>query len=117
MKITRVLTYDIDENYIRNFYDEDWWEDKTVPSEAEYDFFIDSIRDKDYDDEEIIHQEGDKERIMEIWQEECDRYHKEQEKDSETKKEQALRELQYYKREMEYYKSRVAQLEKWLKDA
>ena len=119
MKITRVLTYDVDENYIRNFFDEDWWEDKGMPDETEYDFFIDTVRDEGYDNEEIIHQKGDKERIMEIWQEECDRYHKEQEErgNSEAKKEQILNELQHYKSEMEYYKNRIAQLEKLLNDA
>lgn len=116
MKITRVLTYNIDENYIRNFFDENWWEDKTTPNETEYDFFIDTLKDEGYDNEEIIHEQGDEERIMQIWQEECDKYHKKQE-NSETKKDQIIKELQYYRSEMEYYKNRIAQLEEWLKDA
>lgn len=97
MKITRVLTYNIDENYIRNYFDEDWWEDKGMPDETDYDFFIDSIREDGYDDEEIIHQKGDKERIMQIWQEECDRYHKEQEDFEPTKKNSFLMNFEFIK--------------------
>lgn len=116
MKITRVLTYNIDEDYIRDFFDEDWWEDATEVDEIEYNCLIDTLRDESYDNEEIIVNQNDKERMKQIWQEECDKYHKEQE-DPKTKKEQILNELQHYKREVEYYKNKIAQLENWLKDA
>jgi septin family protein len=116
MKITRVLTYNISEDYVRDFFDNCWWEDKTEPDEIDYDFFIDGLREEGYDNEEILPDQGTKEKIMQIWQEECDKYHRELENPTAIK-EQIAEELQHYRSEMEYYKNKVAQLEKQLKDA
>ncbi len=111
MKITRVLTYNIDEDYARDYFDEWWWEDKTEPDEIDYDFFIDGLRDNGYDNEEILTEQGTKEKIKQIWQEECDKYHKEHKQTkTDAVKEKILDDIQYHK-------DMIAQLEKQLKDA
>ena len=110
MKITRVLTYNIDEDYIRNFFDESWWEDKEHIDEDELDYLIDDLRDESYNNEEIIYEEGVKERITQIWQEECDNYrHKTDEEKQKETEEEILEEIQYYK-------NRIALLEDKIKN-
>lgn len=111
MKITRVLTYNIDEDYVRDFFDDCWWKDKTEPDETDYDFFIDGLRGEGYDNEEILPDQSTEEKIKQIWQEECDKYHKEQKQAKvDAIKEKILDDIQYHK-------DRIAQLEKQLKDA
>ena len=111
MKITRVLTYNIDEDYVRDYFDECWWEDKTEPDETDYDFFLDGLREEGYDNEEILPDQGTKEKIKQIWQEECDKYHKEQKQaKTDAVKEKILDDIQYHK-------DMIVQLEKQLKDA
>lgn len=108
MKITRILTYNINEDYVRDFYDYNWWEDKVCVGSDEFEYFIDSLRDEGYDDEEIIYEKGTQERITQIWQEECDNYHREtdEEKQQDSIKE-ILENIQYYKSKIAFLEDRI----------
>ena len=108
MKITRVLTYNVSEDYIHDFYDSNWWEDKVCVDSDDFDYFIDSLRDEGYDDEEIIYDKGVQERIAQIWQKECDNYHREtdEEKQQESEK-KILEEIQYYKSKIAFLEDRI----------
>ena len=117
MKITRVLTYNIDENYVRDFFDENWWENSAYVDTDEFDYFIDSLRDESYDGEEIIYDKGVQEKMTQIWQEECDNYHRETtEEEQEETEEKILKDIQYYKDVLEYYKDKIAFLEDRIKN-
>lgn len=108
MKITRILTYNVNEEYVRDFFDEQWWEDNTYIGSDEFEYFIDGLRDESYDDEEIIYDKGVQERIAQIWQEECDNYHHEteEEKQKEIEKE-IFEEIQYYKNKIAFLEDRI----------
>ena len=108
MKITRVLTYNVSEDYVRDFFDVDWWDDNVCIGEEEFECFIDGLRDEGYDDEEIIYDKGVREKIAQIWQEECDNYHRQtdEEKQKESEKE-ILEDIQYYKSKIAFLEDRI----------
>lgn len=108
MKITRILTYNVDENYIRTFFETNWWEDKICIDSDDFEYLIDCLRDEGYDDEKIIYDKGVQERITQIWQEECDNYHHNvhEEKQEVTEKE-ILENIQYYKNKIAFLEERI----------
>lgn len=108
MKITRILTYNVSEDYVRDFFDANWWDVSVCVGEEDFECFIDGLRDEGYDDEEIIYEKGAKERITQIWQEECDNYHRQtdEEKQKESEKE-ILEDIQYYKSKIAFLEDRI----------
>lgn len=108
MKITRILTYNFDADYVRDFFDDNWWEDNTCIGSDEFEYFIDSLRDEGYDDEEIIYDKGTQERMTQIWQEECDNYHRETNEEKQKEKEkEILEDIQYYKNKIAFLEDRI----------
>ena len=113
MKITRILTYNIDEDYVRDFFDEQWWEDNVYIGTEEFECFIDALRDEGYDDEEIIYDKGVQERMTQIWQEECDNYHKEfKEKNKKIKEKEIIENIEYFKGRIAFYENLLKDMEK-----
>lgn len=68
MKIQRVLTYEVSEHKIQNFFDEDWWEYTTEVGEQEFESLEeDLVEGGEYCDEQWIYLGDSKKAIEEIW--------------------------------------------------
>lgn len=110
MKITRILTYNVNEDYVRDFFYANWWEENTYIGSEEFECFIDGLRDDGYDDEEIIYDKGVQEKIAQIWQEECDNYHRETKEENQKEVEKEILE------DIQFFKNKIAFLENRLKN-
>jgi len=72
-KIKRTLTYNFTEEEVRDFFDTEYWEDVTYIDKEEFDYFEDSLIDKEYDDEEFVYVGDTEEQMKKIWEEERDK--------------------------------------------
>ena len=115
MKIQRTVTFNVTEDEIRNFFDEDWWETTSQIGEDEFEALKDNLVDvNDYYDEEWDFVGDSKEEITRIWQEEFDKVKKPLAK---IRLEKLKEQLAYFKREMESNRKRIEDLEKAIADA
>ena len=115
MKIQRTVTFNVTEDEIRNFFDEDWWEDATDIGDDEFPALEDSlVDDNDYDDEEWNFVGDSKEVITKIWQEEFEKFKKPQ---RENRLKRLKEQLAYFQREMENNRQHIEQLKKAIADA
>ena len=115
MKIQRTITFNVTEDEIRNFFDEDWWETTSQIGEDEFEALEDNLVDvNDYCDEEWNFVGDSKEVITRIWQEEFEKVKKPLAK---IRLKNLKEQLEYYKRELEDNKKRIEDLEKAIADA
>ena len=115
MKIKRTVTFNVTEEEIRNFFDEDWWMATSHVGEDEFNELKDSLVDgNDYCGEEWDFIGDSKEEITKIWQEELEKVKKPWAK---IRLKNLKEQLEYYKREMEDNKKRIEDLEKAIADA
>lgn len=115
MKIKRTVTFNMTEEEIRNFFEEDWWETVSQIGDDEFESLKDALVDaNDYCDEEWDFVGDSKEEITRIWQEEFDKVKKPLAK---IRMEKLKEQLAYFKREMESNQKRIEELEKAIADA
>lgn len=115
MEIRRTVTFNVSEDEIRNFFDNDWWEETSEIGEDEFDALKDSLVDNnDYCDEEWTFVGDSKEVIAKIWQEEFERVKKPLAKE---RLETLKRQLAYFQKEMENNKQQIEKLKRAIKDA
>lgn len=115
MKIQRTVTFNVTEDEIKNFFDEEWWETASHIGDDEFEALKDNLVDvNDYCDEEWNFVGDSKEVITKIWQEEFDKVKKPLVK---IRLENLKAQLAYFKREMEINRERVERLEQAIADA
>lgn len=115
MKIQRTVTFNVTEDEIRNFFDEEWWETTSQIGEDEFEALKDNLVDvNDYCDEEWNFMGDSKEVITKIWQEELKKVKGPLAK---IRLENLRAQLAYFKKEMESNKKRIEDLEKAIADA
>lgn len=115
MKIQRTVTFDVSEDEIRNFFDEDWWMTTSHVGDDEFEALEDNLVDvNDYCDEEWNFMGDSKEVITRIWQEELEKVKKPLAK---IRLKNLKEQLAYYQKEMENNKKRIEDLEKAIADA
>ena len=115
MKIKRTVTFNVTEDEIRNFFDEDWWMTTSHVGEDEFEELEDNLVDTNiYCDEEWNFVGNSKEVITSIWQEELEKVKKPWAK---IRLKNLKEQLEYYKREMESNRKRIEDLEKAIADA
>ena len=115
MKIKRTVTFNVTEDEIRNFFEEDWWMTTSHVGEDEFEALEDNLVDvNDYCDEEWDFMEDSKEVITRIWQEELEKVKKPWAK---IRLKNLKEQLAYFQREMESNQKRIEDLEKAIADA
>lgn len=115
MKIKRTVTFNVTEEEIRNFYDEDWWMATSHVGEEEFEGLKDNLVDvNDYYDEEWDFVGDSKEEITRIWQEELEKVKKPLAK---IRVERLKEQLAYFQKEMESNRKRIEDLKKAIADA
>lgn len=104
MKIQRVLTYEVSEHKIQNFFDEDWWEYTTEVGEQEFESLEeDLVEEGDYCDEQWIYLGDSKKTIEEIWKKQLAKL---------SPKVARLKEqLEYFQKELERNQQKIKELQ------
>lgn len=115
MKIQRTVTFNVTEDEMKRFFDDDWWATVNHVGEREFEELEDAlVEDNDYCDEEWNFVGDSKEVITKIWQEELKKAKGPLEK---MRLENLKARLAYYKQEMENNRQCIEQLEKEIADA
>ena len=115
MKIQRTITFNVTEDEMRRFFDEDWWATTNHIGEKEFEELEDTLAEEnDYCDEEWNFVGDSKEVITKIWQEELKKAKGPLEK---IRLQNLKARLVYYKQQMENDRQFIEELEKEIADA
>lgn len=107
LKIKRTLTYVLDEQEVREFFDFDYWEDTEEVNDEDFDYFADSLIDRGYEDEEITYIGNTKEQMKKMWEEERNKAIKELEEDEKDYKDSIRKEIAELENRLEFLKARL----------
>ncbi len=104
MKIQRVITYEVSESMIQNFFDEDWWEVNPAVGREEFEALEDNLaEDDDYCEEQWVYLGDSKKTIEEIWKKQLAKV---------SPKVTRLKEqLEYFQKELEYNQKQIKELQ------